>query len=305
MNADQFPPSWLQADMLPDERFQEAYDLTPDQGKAVIKQLVSRLYARFGQNRTLHHESSIVLDQGVRIRDRVEPPNWALVTLDMEHASPVRLVAAVMPLVLAGTPNILVVRVKRQGQADTKWPPDMLTGLELAGQENACDLGLIRTRKLFQELASSGLPGAVVELGHEPFLGPDREDASPGSVLHLRPAWDGRIGVWMDQEASWDLDMLSWAHPDARLCVWSHLTQAPPGMPENSTYTCGTLPEFFAARHSVVFVPPSQASRALDTASAVYGPGMEGSWVWPGLRPEVLRYGRAAWLQEPGGGDPR
>ncbi len=133
------------------------------------------------------------------------------------------------------------------------------------------------------------------------FLGSGKEVESLAGRCASVPrvfCWQGglpkEIGVWNDP-CSFDLDVLAWAHPQARLKIWE----------EDSTdnrEASQRFEAFLAQGCELLCVPPDKAQAALDRAEVVIGPGGEGCWVWPDLSPDLFRSRCASWLYEDKGG---
>jgi hypothetical protein len=275
-------PSRLLECLVDDEAFALAYDATPPEQRARLKTLIAGLHALYGRRTLLAAGSESVLRHGGVVRDRSRPRSWTLLILGAGFLSPVRLLAALVPPVAVGVPDVAVAVLDGPGNP----PPVLLTALELAGQEQVYRLAPGQAGELVRTLGRSGRPGAVLALDEGaaaavPWAG---LPAHPFS-LAWRPAWDGRIGIWAGDGEPCDLDVLAWGHPDAALEVWGADARPDGG---HATVRQGEFADFLAAGYAVAAAPPPRHEACLGAIPLVLGPGQEGTFLWPDLLPEAF-----------------
>ncbi len=173
------------------------------------------------------------------------------------------------------------------------WNDAVLTALELAGLEMVVDLTSRNAARLFRELAASPFPGIV--------LLPDAADfqlpadvrlllaGAPGIRL-WRPRPVQEIGVLCLPGVRWDMDLLRWAHPDVRCCIWN----PEEAVPAEWQHRQGSIAQFLTQGYDYMFMP--RAETAPDMPGVLLlEPGFEGFWFWPDLRPGVFMCDSAAW----------
>lgn len=280
-----------------DSAFAAAYDVVSAEQRAWLKTAIARLHIWYGENKTASIDRVAAWRQGFISEERVEPLSWALVALEPDFRSPSRLLAAILPPLLAGVEQVLVARV-HDGRKDHKpWPARLLTACELAGQELALDLTREQMGALAKTLAEDSGAGLVLSL--EEGRDPDNPavawlpvEARKAGVAVWRPRWDGRIGIWAPARADWNWEALAWSHPDAELEVWGAKRK---GLPKAVTMRKGNIGDFLGQSYCAAFVPSDGQAEALDGIPLVLGPGHEGCWLWPDLEAGLCRRRCVAW----------
>lgn len=279
-------PAWVEPRLLPDEAFGGAYDALSIDDRAYIKTAIARMAAVYGSPEVPFSRSVKTMRQGFRLHERVSPATWSLIMWDGSYAGPTRVLAALLPAVLAGVPHIMVCRVAPEDEGGG-FPPPVLAALELAGQDLALDLTPGEAVNLIAECAESGARGCVAVLGGSEYLTvASRETVSRGLPLR-RLMQDVRIGVDLsslpDLYSAPPYGKLLFAHPDADVLVFRE--SAPAGL-------------------SAVFCGEEAASRAIDHAPLVLTPGNEACWVWPDLSMDFFKAkGMALCNPDPAGTD--
>lgn len=275
-------PAWIAGRLLEDAAFVEAYRQVSARERALLKTCIARLHAWLGEGRLLNESRQAFWRQGFFSMERTEPLDWALVLLDASSVSPVKLVAAALPPLLAGARELLVARVGGEKPLTGPWPPALLTALELAGVESAIDLSRDEAAKLLCEAGEERGFGAALSLSEDlagELLRPG--GGCPRSVKTWRPEEWGVIGVWLDAEASdVDLEALSWAHPGVSIEVWGGTGGV---RPPNSSVRDGNFDSFLNEGYAALVLPPDRAEEALGSCRVLLGPGGETCWFWPEL----------------------
>jgi len=122
-------PDWLEAYRMDDARLVEAYEHTSSALRARLKTAIALQCALEKERPVLEECRRISRVSGFEYRVAQCPADWVLVVLDPLHNSPARLVAAVLPAILAGVKYIHVAGVGASPSAKA------CVALELAGVE--------------------------------------------------------------------------------------------------------------------------------------------------------------------------
>jgi hypothetical protein len=280
-----------------DSAFAAAYDVVSAEQRAWLKTAIARLHIWYGENKTASIDRVATWRQGFISEERLEPLSWVLVAMEADFRSPSRLLAAILPPLLAGVELVLAVRVHYGRKDHNPWPARLLTACELAGQELALDLTAEQMGDLAKTLAGDTGAGLVLSLEEgrdpaRPAVGWLPVEARKAGVAVWRPRWDGRIGIWAPARAEWNWEALHWAHPDAALDVWGPKRK---GLPESVTMRKGNIDDFIVQGYPAAFAPSDAQAEALDGIPLVLGPGHECCWLWPDLEAGICRRRSVAW----------
>lgn len=274
------PPAWLDA-LRPGDGFATAaYENTPAPLRALLKSAVAFYFQLWGEAPAGETRRVISPAAGFAWTAGANPVSWTLAVLDPGHPSPARLLAALVPAVLAGVDMVLIVCPDRTPR------PVHSVALELAGLEN---LYVVPTDTrpalpdLIGELTAQGEGRLLLFPTAQSRLGPTfrilRETARVRRLRLWQDTPAPRLALLADEADAASLrDKLQWAHGDAVLETF------PPGArPGRSGYDA-----WCAAR-------PSVFERALaDTPPLLLGPGLEACWLHQRLVPPFFRVVRHA-----------
>lgn len=275
---------WLESPLLGDDVFAAAYDAVTPQERACCKTLIARLHACLGEETLEEDTRYLRLRQGFKLATVRQPVQWTLLLWDEACPSPARILAALMPAILAGVPHILACQVSSDSAAVV--PSPVLAALELAGQEAVASLGGGETLHLIASLAATREPGRIAALGSAPWVA----DVLSAARTHNIPAWSaGTPGIAICPSAlamvpeqggvpfsAPDYGMLRFAQPDVEFIV---------------------LNEEKGEKKQEHFCIVSGLPRLkywLSRSSLVLAPGHEWFWLWPDLDREFFtqrRYG--------------
>jgi hypothetical protein len=251
----------LRSRLVPERSWAEAFESAPPVLRALCKHNLAALHALFGEAPDREEHSFSRDGKGLRARLRTRPADWALIVFDAKYASAPRLLAAVMPALLARVPFIPVVCTGGAAR------PELLCALELAGREQTYLLDARQGRELLRALVSRGGRGA----GRLVLLHTGGLEALRAAALETHvPCWEERRPpVLHVADSEVDMELLRLAHPDAVFSA-SPLS-GPRDTPPDAVY---------------------RSARATETSAA--GPltlaaGMEGVWVHPRLSPDFFR----------------
>jgi hypothetical protein len=193
------------------------------------------------------------------------PADWALVIFDAEYASAPRLLAALMPALLARVPLVLCICAPGPARSE------LLCALELAGQERIYALDASQSLDLIRGLCARAGQGRLVLL-HRGALSAHRAAADEAGV----PGWeDRRPPVLRICGAEPDAALIKLAHPDAVIAG-------------------------DAAPDAVYCAEPDAAQ---VQAPLIFPPGMEGCWLHSSLTPDFFRVRALMFAPSPGRSD--
>ncbi len=265
-------PDWLEQTLIADEAFAAAYATVDAAHRAELKLAVARLAACFGEVPAAAEDAMRSMRQGFHLRETKQRADFACILWDEESAGPTRLLAALMPAVLAGVPHILACRV--HGGRASAFPAPVLAALELAGQELTADCGMDALRDLAEHLGGlrrQGRTGRIVALGQNRFTADVAAMALEASIpARLCP---GRVCIGIDGNslppayAAHPYGKLAFAHPDAFFVPADDME---------------------AGELSAVFCAFDAAQSWLARCPLVLTPGHESCWLWPDITPDFF-----------------
>jgi hypothetical protein len=248
-------PSWLAEGLVPDSALAQAYEDTAPELQALCKHALAVQHAFFAEAPDSEEQRLTRSAHGFRTRACNRPADWALVVFAAEYASAPRLLAALMPALLARVP--LVFCVCTPGPAR----PELLCALELAGQEQIYSLSASQSLDLVRHLAAQPGQGRLALL-HRGSLSALRDAAGKAEL----PCWEERRTPVLDIRGSEpDAALIRLAHPDA-----AHAENIAPNIIPDAVYCSGS--EAAGVQAPLVFLP-----------------GMEGCWLHPSLTPDFFR----------------
>lgn len=279
-------PSWIEERLVGDAAFARAYAAVSDRHRALLKTALARAWEWAGPAAAESSRYETLGRSGLASVRLIRPRRFAVLLFDETENSPARLLAALTPVLAAGVPDVLALRVGGRSLP----PAPVLTALELAGVERLARLSRERALKLLRELDPRS-PGLILGLG----AGAVAEILAACPPSPWRAVWrgglGGPLGVWRDKAADLDLEALAFAQPDAAVEVWG-AGRSLPGM--RLSKKNGTFESFLTQGYPVVWVPAARREACLDTALAVFGPGAESCWVWPDLQ-SLTAFEQVAW----------
>ncbi|UZP68393.1 hypothetical protein N1030_05290 [Desulfovibrio mangrovi] len=288
-------PDWLEACLVQDDVFGDAYEAAMPERRAWLKTAIARLHVLYGASGMTWGRSEKQWRQGFVSVAESRPVDWTVFLLAGDYSSGPRSVAALMPALFAGVPHVLVARV---ADVEAPWADPVLAGFELAGQEAVVSLPQDRITSLLADMKGKG-SGRVVVLGAVPA-------AITETVLAFAAANAAQIACWVEPSPatlvvadggdSEELDegLLSWAHPDLA-CIrldeerLALLREGEAELPFASD-TQGPVLAFAGSSDCIDVVP--------DFIPLMIGPGQEGCWVWPELEPGFFMQRRLTLVTE-------
>ncbi|WP_207262281.1 hypothetical protein [Desulfovibrio sp. Huiquan2017] len=275
-------PDLIGESLVDDALFADAYGISTDGERALMKTCIARLYDWYGPRKDAAREVATRWRGGFDSVSRFAPVDFALVLFDGTLTSPARLLASLVPAVACGVRRILAVRL----DVEEAWAPGLLTAMELAGQELVADLDRNGLAELLDRLAEAGASGAVIDLTADPAACPER-----AGLAVYRPVFGRNAVLFLDDDATFDLDALAFIHPDTAFTVFG----ADVPLPDGFTRGGDSFSAFLDAVRDVAYAPADRVGETLDRARLVLGPGQEGCWVWPELQSDFFLFHRTAW----------
>ena len=271
--APSFWPPAMERGRVGDAAFARAYARVPDLDRARIKTGIAAVFAACGSPMPRLRRSEAVLGHDLVLTRSDAPLDFAVIVCGPRFASPARLVAAVLPALCAGVPEVAAVRV---GGA---WPQELLVALELCGVETACRLGPRALAGMWALLAAKG-SGALVLLDGAPR---PALAACPGIVLH-EAVTCGKALVSDSPQERLDREALAFAQPDLEFVDAASL---PGDAPD-------ALAQGAVSGYDAVYAGSGADPAFAEAAPLCLGPGRESFWLWPQLPPEAFRRVRIA-----------
>lgn len=254
-------PASLDARLVADAVFSRAYDALVPEERAVIKTAIARMAAVCGAEDVVAGQCAVSMRQGFRLHRSFRPASWAVVLWDGAYAGPGRVLAALLPAILAGVSPVVACRVR--GDA-SPFPEALLAALELAGQELVADAGPEEAVAFVEACCKADPRGRLVLLGRDPAFGDICRFAAEYGTPALWYAAPVRIGIAAASFATpLSHDHLRFAQPDAEV------------IPFEGDVSQGNCTAVFCAEEAV----PAYC----DAVPLVLSPGNEAYWAWPGL----------------------
>ena len=238
--------------LVPEERFAEAYDSVSPALCALHKHALAAQYAMFGEMPDEEYAYRVRRAEDLYVSRHTRPVDWALTVFEAGYGSAVRLLAALMPAVLARVPLTPVLCIGGEPL------PEILCALEAAGREQVYALDGKQGPAFFQALCAGNGLGRLVLLrsGGRPDAFRRAAEAAETACWEER-----RPPVLHIADNKVDVESVRRAHPDAAL-----FAGVPPKCAPDAVYG------------------PPNAGIPLTLAA-----GMEGCWVHRGLTPDFFR----------------
>ncbi|MBF0513961.1 MAG: histidinol dehydrogenase, partial [Desulfovibrionaceae bacterium] len=225
--------------LVPDDRFAAAYDATTPMQRGWLKTTVRYLFELHHDHRRGEATQSASYAGGFAVSRLARPKDFALVLTPGPTAAPARLLAAALPALLAGVPEVAVASL------DGKLSGPALTALELAGLETALETTPARFAELVRGLGETSARGLIL------LLAPGALKPGIAAALASSPnieVWSApppRLAVLAAPRTRWDYAALALAHGGSPVEVYG---PAPGELPANCVPRPGGLAELLDAR---------------------------------------------------------
>ena len=251
-------PGWLDACRPDDALYADAYEGTPAELRALLKTAIAFAFHRWPLADDEQHTSRRSARSGFAHSESSSPAGWAIASLGPGFASPARLLAALVPAILAGVERILVI-------SEAPFSPAVCAALELAGLEDSFLLDGEQMPGLYEDMRTLCPEGRVLAFPDaEGHFTPAQQELLHSAALdgmpRLRDLPSPRI-LCLHEPGSFHEESLRWLQPDAE-------------------FLSEPAPDIRAA-----YVPGEES--APGGVPFVCGPGMEACW--PGPSPEFYR----------------
>lgn len=259
-------PGMVENRLVADGAFAEAYDAVTPEERAVVKTAIARMAAACGPAEAMETHSVTAAREGFRLHAHSRPAPWAVILWDGAYAGPTRVLAALVPAMLAGVPDILACRVGNGGE----FPKPLLAAMELAGQELVADCSPEEAADIAAHCGAADSNGRLVLLGRNAAFDRIAAAALERGTEVRRYAAPVRIGVAASSFTTPTLDdFLRFVHPDAAL------------VPFEGNAAQGNFSAVYCAEDTV--------TEYLGLSPLVLCPGNEGFWRWPGVNRDFYR----------------
>lgn len=264
-------PTEIRERLLSDDRFGTAYELAGPERRAFFKTCIARLWSWYERSDVAARDISIDWRNGMQSRVLSAPVDYFLLVIDDTVLSPSKVLAALVPALVAGVSEVLVARL------GDDWPDDILAALELAGVEQVISTDMDELDEMGGTLLESGAFGAVIALGEGLAFDALSLFDNTASTATWSPAWGDIADVWVDDSEV--LDDLATAYPDITFSVYN--TSDLPA--DSFTAMEGDEGVYLEETEEVCFVPNRLLDQLPEYVRLAFGDGMIGSWVWTDL----------------------
>ena len=168
MNALSRYEHWLESYSIDDETVGRAYESLGNQGRAVLKKAIARLYRVWGESPE-EKRKKIAFRDGFGLQEDNVPAPFALMACDPAYCSPSAMLAALLPALLAGVETVLPCFTATDEEGCPEVFPPLLGALELAGVERGFAAPESRVEALFADMVELFGHGRLIILGGERF----------------------------------------------------------------------------------------------------------------------------------------
>lgn len=286
-------PDWISRFVVPDQLYEEACAALTWKEKSCLKKCIAALHTWYEHTRYLCTWTRTDFSQGLQAWQQKSPRDWVLIRLDPNLTSPPLVLATILPPVLAGVREVIICRDESSGP----YPAPLLTALELSGQETVVLCSGQAEEALRRELSLQSKNGAVCSLSESAWgQTHSATNLGPSSIpeYFLRGPTTG--GVWIDAPGEWDFEVLRFAHPNLKISLWSEKTWP---LPVSWPLHTGSIEDLKQQDYDVLFMPQARLASGFGPTPLIFGPGQEGSFVWPGFCLEICFSSRIGWWDLP------
>ena len=264
-------PGWLEKFRAGDDVFAHAWDSAGAEDRALLKTAIAWHFHRWGLSDASELCERRSPREGFCTRVSTQPVDWVLAILSPGFSSPARLLATLVPALIAGVAHPAVLSVGEPAGS-------VAAALELAGIEDLFITDVRQAGRLAGELQDRRIAGRLILF---PWTGNDSADDDVSELFRslgkkMRAYSDSpRPSLLITEQPSGishaELNArLLWLHPDARILDNRHEAQSP---------------------DAVYGVSPCSTGTPLS-ASMLFGSGMEACWTGPS--PDFFRARRCA-----------
>ncbi len=257
-------PDWLEACRPDDGLYADAYEGTPAELRALLKTAIAFAFHRWPRMDGERSEERLCTRAGFRHAERSRPADWVLAVLGAGFSSPARLLAALIPAVIAGAGRIVIV-------SEAPFSSAVCTALELAGLEDSFLVDAEALPGLYEDLRALSPYGRLAF-----FPGSDGTFSDAQKTLMHAAALDGMPRL-RDLPAPRILSLHDDAETAARL-RWLH--------PDAELLTAADGPDLSGLSGIAAVFAPADGMPSVPSPFFC-GPGMEACW--PGPSPEFYR----------------
>jgi hypothetical protein len=265
--------------LVGDDRFQAAYDATSPRQRGWLKTGISHLFEIYHDHRCGEALESASYAGGFAVSRLGRPKDFALILTPGPTAAPMRILAAALPALLAGVPEVAVAGL------DGPFSDAALTAMELAGLETALETTQAKFAKLARSLGETSAQGLILLLAPGEIKPDILATLARCPNILVVSAPPPRLAVLAAPRTSWNFEALALAHGGTPIEVYG---PALSGLPDNCIPRAGGLAELIEARPQAAFLPENALRRAFGRVPLVFGPGRESCFIWPELTPSLF-----------------
>lgn len=271
-------PDWLRRPpcLLDDALLAAAWEHSPATHRSALKQGMALHHALWGEGAARARQLREDANHGFTFLTEARPAQWALCMTTADYAAPARLVAALMPALLAGVRHVAFASVGEAGKGVPAPPTTPLClALELLGLDDLFCTTPDQARDLVQNLPAPRGGRLVLLHTHDAdniftWL---REIARARGLACVEEAAAPRLALCAPEAVNTSL--LRWAHGDAPIVHTGH----------NGQMAHPPAAEVANAVDAVYGAPPE-----LEGATPLtLGRDMEGCWLDTRLTPDFFR----------------
>lgn len=276
-------PDWLDSALVADSRFASAYEALGAEHRARLKRTIAAHYTLAPPEPCLGARSVQSLRSGLRVERSTRPRPFAILVTEGFLEAPAFFLAALMPLLTSGIPEILVLRLG----AASRCPEALLCACELAGQERVACLSAERAAALIAS-AASGSAGGLVVLPQTPAAQRLLSRQELAGVLDrmacatLRPP--ASLALWRDKRAQFPEEELRFFYGQAEFLEGSQ--QVSRKVCKGGDFSAFACP---GCGFELLLVPDDRGLTAHGAAPLVVAEADLGLHLWPELGPSALR----------------
>ncbi|WP_457572294.1 hypothetical protein [Desulfovulcanus sp.] len=280
--------NWLERFALDDQILAQSYEQLGDVKRSWLKKLIAHLYNYYGRKNCQEKMVSMAYAQGFKSYVRISPWNLLVCVIDNQFKAANKVLAAIMPALMAGTKEIIVIL---ENSEHKEMPEQILVGLELMGVENILLMDKENISNFMQEIVSNNAVDGLFCLGDKEIVS---QLVGQKNYFFWSPRPVKLAGLVVDTDLNWDVEILSWANPDLEFIVltdkkgndWSGNFRVFEGREE----------DFWSQDFDVLFASEKEFLKNRRITLG-FGPGQESSWIWPELDGSFFYHRQIFWSE--------
>jgi len=281
-----YPQNWLERFAVDDQILGQAYEQLGAVKRSWLKKLIANLYNYYGREEVQEKVVSLTQGQGLKSYVQITPWNRLVCVIDNQFKAANKVLAAIMPAVMTGTKEIIVIV---ENWEENEPPEQILVGLELMGVESILAMSREDILNFIQESENNNALNGLFYLGPKQIL--SQALGQKRDYFFWTPRQIKLAGIVIDASKEWDIDVLSWANPELDFIVLGDRKEK---WPQNFHPFKGEKESFWSLDFDVLFASEKEFVKNRHI-SLGFGPGQEGSWIWPDLDKALFYQRRVFW----------